>query len=126
MYLTKKYILLVLFVKQGFTISKNGVVAEIQHSHNGLPNGTFLQSVVSNKIWEVTGRLTFSHVEHLQVLFENETLSPVLMSFASTEQLEQSKAEILESEKNNIFQYLIYNRENSLPKDGEELIAINL
>lgn len=115
-----------LFVKQGFTISKNGVVAEIQHSHNGLPNGTFLQSVVSNKIWEIKGRLTFSHVEHLQVLFENETLSPVLMSFASVEKLEQSKTEILESEKANIFQYLIYNRENSPPKDGEKLIAVNL
>lgn len=115
-----------LFVKQGFNISKNGVVAEIQHSYNGLPNGTFLQSTISNKIWEIKGRLTFSHVEHLQVLFGNETLSPMLMSFASAEQLEKSKAEILESEKANIFQYIIYNRENSIPKDGEELIAINL
>ena len=114
------------FTHTSFSITGRGIIVFLQHDQSGLPAGTVLRSVKSNLTWVVGSRILFDHVFEKQIKFAGETLNYVRISFESTEKKERSIKQILDDEKQGIFQYLIKSvGHDKKPDDKEELEVEN-
>ncbi len=82
-----------------------GIIAELNHEFNGLPPDSILKSTSTGNEWRVLNRILFNNSINEQKKFSNETIKHLHLSFGSIENMEASKEQILEKEKQNTFQY---------------------
>jgi hypothetical protein len=107
---------------ESFSVAGRGVLVEMQHSENGLKQGTILHSIHSGLSWEIKSRVLFDHVMAAQKIFVNETISFMLLKFASTDKREESINNIKQKEASNIFQYMISPLGHEQKPEKEELL----
>lgn len=82
-----------------------GIIAELNHELNGLPADSILKSTSTGNKWRVLNRVLFNNSIDEQKKLSNETITHLHLSFGNIENMEASKEQILEKEKQNTFQY---------------------
>lgn len=109
-------------VTESYALATIGVIIELQHAQNGLPQGTILTSVESNLSWEVASRIIFSHAADVQKQFTNESTQFVHCLIRPVEKIPGAIAGVVEKESKGIFQYrVIPYGHNQKPVKGEKL-----
>ncbi len=91
-----------------FNLSSAGIIADLQHTMNGLREGCILKSLTSGKKWQVVKRILFNHTTDIQKGFPSESTTVFYLTFDNTENRQKSREEILEQEMQNIFQYQLH------------------
>jgi len=105
----------------------NEVIADLQHSLNGLMPGELLKSTLTGLKWKVLFRVIFIQVEN-QRRFEGEKERVMHFSFADPkgENLRKLQISTAEQERQNIFQYVLEPVEHSdKPGKGEKLEVLS-
>ncbi len=108
-------------VKTSFKMTEGGVIAELNHQEDGLPQGSLLTSNQSGNAWSVKSRIVFSHAPK-QKEFENENCEAMFPSFSSAKKRLASEKQIMEKERKGTFMYLILPQgHEAIPVDNEAL-----
>jgi hypothetical protein len=111
-----------IYIRKSFKITGRGIIVEIQHHLSGLPKETRLMSSVSGLLWEVQCRVFYDHVNDKHVIFEKENFDYMRLTFSSEEKKQASIQQIIENERQRIFEYLIKPiGHDEKPGDEEEL-----
>lgn len=112
-------------VIDSFDLTSFGIIAELRHFFNGLPEGTLLKSETNNKEWKIKKRILFYHTMEKQKKFKGESITHSHFNFKTIEDRLVSANNILDREANNTFKYqLIAIEHNSKPQKGEILIKV--
>ncbi len=100
---------------------RNEILADIEHSLNGLNPETVLRSDSTGLMWKVVGRIIFQQVEY-QKRFNIETERFLHFVFKPIENLEQFRRDIHRKESSGIHQYAIQPiGHDNKPGNGETL-----
>jgi hypothetical protein len=111
-----------IYVHNSFLTTGMGIIAVMQHNQTGLLKGSRLFSLKTNLSWEIISRIFFDHTMDEQIRFDIENIDYMNLSFKSTENRESSFRNILENEKQGIFQYRIKPiGHDKKPENNEEL-----
>lgn len=111
-------------VIDSWLIANLGPIVDLKHFLDGLPQGSVLSSPTSGKRWLLKYRILHSHIAGQQRRFQNENANIMRPSFSSIDHMQQSAERILETEAQNIFQYLLQGIDhNSKPEKGELLFV---
>jgi hypothetical protein len=105
----------------------NEVIADLQHSLNGIMPGTLLKSSATGSMWKVLFRVIFIQVEN-QKRFEGEKERVLHFSFDApkAENVESFEIKIKAQESQGIYQYVLETLGHSAkPYIGEKL-EVNL
>ncbi len=94
-------------VIDSWNLDSIGIIAELRHSFDGLPNGLIMKSQSTGNEWRIKKRIIYFHTYGQQKMFPNETSTMTVLSFTSIEKQIISAKNILDKEKCNIFQYHI-------------------
>ena len=109
--------------EESFKITGRGVILELRHSEDGLPQGTELVSEKSGLTWKVRARVLFDHAVHEQKIFDSEFSEYMLMRFETPEKERKSIEEIKEREALGIYLYFLKPLgHEQKPQSGEKLI----
>jgi hypothetical protein len=112
-------------ILESFLMKGRGILAEMQHSENGLKQGTVLHSAQTGLSWEVKERVLMDHVLNIQKIFENESTSMMFLKFASQEKRDESIRKLQEKEASGIFQYYLMPL-NHKQRPGKEELTIQM
>jgi hypothetical protein len=85
---------------------RNEILADIEHSLNGLNSETVLRSDLTGLTWRVVSRIIFQQVEN-QKRFPNETEHFQHFVFRPMENLEKFRLDIRKKDSSGIHQYAI-------------------
>ena len=99
-----------------------GIIADLQHSFDGLSSGTILISTKSNFEWKVMDRRIFSHSSEYQKRFKSENEGINFLKFKTLVDRKESLKKIMKNENACIFQYRI----NCIGHDNKPLIEEQL
>jgi hypothetical protein len=102
---------------------RNQILADIQHSLNGLNSDTVLKSNSTGLTWKVVSRIIFQQVDN-QKRFTNEIEHFQHFVFRPIENLEKFRQDIHKKEASGIHQYAIRPiGHEEKPKNGETLFV---
>lgn len=100
---------------------RNEILADIEHSLNGLSPETILRSDSTGLAWKVVSRIIFQQVEN-QKRFNIETEHHQHFVFRPIENLEKFRKDIHRKESSGIYQYSIQPIDHDKkPADGDTL-----
>lgn len=109
-------------VIQAWSVSNIGMIAELESHFRGLAYGSILKSLTSGYSWTIHQRVIPGFIVDEVTRFENETESLAHLRFSSVEARETAKQQLLQKDKNCIFQYKLEpNGHREKPKTGEIL-----
>lgn len=113
-------------VIDSWSLSSQGIIAELKYQGNGLPKDTRLKSILTGQQWIVTSRVLFNHVLDEQKRFSSEVENIMSLSFSTVEKMEKSGRNILMKEELGIYQYKLDPEGHSeKPERGGQLEVIS-
>lgn len=112
-------------VINSFNLSSAGIIADLQHTMNGLGEGSIIKSLTSGKEWKVIKRVIFNHTTDIQKVFASESTIVFYLSFGNMESKQKPREEILERELQNIFQYQLHAIGEYSKPELNDLLTIN-
>ena len=104
---------------------RNEILADIEHSLNGLNSETVLRSDLTGLTWKVVSRIIFQQVEN-QKRFPTETDHFQHFVFRSMENMEKFRQDIQKKDSSGIHQYAIQPIGHGLDSSHLVLLAMKM